>query len=311
MQVHRTIEQLPEFNKAVITIGTFDGVHAGHRKIIGALREEAARIGGESVLISFDPHPRKIVAPDRNLQLINTLEEKLYLLSQTGIDHTVVVPFTEAFSGLTAEQYISDFLYRKFRPRSVIIGYDHHFGKGRTGNFALLEAEAPRYGYRLIEIPPHVLNEIAVSSTKIRNALLESRVKTANALLGYPFFFEGRVVQGDQLGRTLGYPTANLDYTDADKIRLGHGVYAVEAVVAGQKRAAMLSIGNRPTLSGSGEKVEVHLLDFDRVIYGEILQVTVHRFLRAQERYASLDELVAQIRKDEAETRNFFRTDGF
>lgn len=298
MQVHRSISELPPFRNAVITIGTFDGVHEGHRKIIAALKQEAQATAGESVIITFHPHPRKIVQHDASLQLINTLDEKIELLSLQGIDHLVVVPFTTEFSEQSAESYIEHFLVNRFHPKVIIIGYDHHFGKDRRGNFSLLQEQAPRWNYRLIEIPRHVIEEIGISSTKIRKALLQSDTETANLLLGYDFFFEGLVVRGDALGRKLGYPTANLEYTDPEKIHPGHGVYAVYVDVQGEKKKGMLSIGNRPTLEKSGEKVEVNIFDFDREIYGETLRVTIRKFLRSQEKYASLDELVVQLAKD-------------
>ena len=298
MQVYRSIESLPAFKNSVITIGTFDGVHQGHRKIISALQNEARKVNGESVIITFHPHPRKIVQPENHLQLINTLEEKIELLQQAGIDHLVVVPFTANFSELTADEYIENFLIKNFSPASIIIGYDHHFGKGRTGNYKLLEDRASHYNYNLVEIPQHVLNEIAVSSTKIRNAILSSDISTANKLLGYSFFFEGLVAEGDQLGRTIGYPTANLNYTDSDKIKLGHGVYAVYANVEGERKKGMMSIGTRPTLDKTEEKVEVNLFDFDQTIYGKTMRVTVEHFLRQQEKYPSLESMVEQLHRD-------------
>ena len=298
MQVHRQLEQLPAFSNAVITIGTFDGVHEGHCKILDALKKEAAAVNGESIVITFSPHPRKIVQPDQPLQLINTPEEKAELLRKAGIDHLVVVPFTPTFSALSAEAYISDFLVRYFRPSTIIIGYDHRFGKGRSGDYRLMEDKAAVYRYKLREIPKHVLDEIAVSSTKIRNAILGSDIETANKLLGYFFFFEGEVIKGDQLGRQLGYPTANLRYNDADKIHLGHGVYAVYADVEGSRKKGMLSIGTRPTLTHSDERVEVNIFDFNGDIYGKTIRVTVAHYLRGQEKYASLDELIRQLHRD-------------
>jgi len=302
MQVHRRIENLPPFKNAVITIGTFDGVHEGHKKIISALMNEAKAVEGESVIITFDPHPRKIVRPDETLQLINTLDEKVELLGKTGIDHIVIVPFTQAFAEQTAEEYIQNFLINNFHPHSIIIGYDHHFGKGRKGDFKLLEENAPVFRYKLLEIPKHVLDEIAVSSTKIRNALLESDVETANKLLGYDFFFEGKVVEGDKLGRQLSYPTANLKYTDKEKIHLGHGVYAVYVQVNGLLKKGMLSIGNRPTLINSAEKIEVNIFDWNEEIYGATIRVIVKKFLRSQEKYNSLEELIQQLHKDKEES---------
>ncbi|RZK12562.1 MAG: bifunctional riboflavin kinase/FAD synthetase [Flavobacterium sp.] len=298
MQVYRSIDQLPDFKNSVITIGTFDGVHQGHQKIISALKKEAAKMQGESVIITFHPHPRRIVNPQYHLQLINTLDEKIDLLRQAGIDHLVVVPFTEDFSEQSADEYIENFLIKNFHPASIIIGYDHHFGKDRIGNYKLLEEKAEHFKYNLVEIPQHLLNEIAVSSTKIREAILASDIVTANQLLGYSFSFEGTVVQGDQLGRTIGYPTANLQYTDEDKIRLGHGVFAVYAEVAGIRKKGMMSIGTRPTLNKSEEKVEVNIFDFDDTIYGQKMRVTVEHFLRGQEKYLSLDVMKDQLHKD-------------
>lgn len=295
MQVHRSTENLPLFTNAVITIGTFDGVHEGHKKIIDALIREARSVQGEAVIITFHPHPRKIVRPNEHLQLINTLDEKIELLEKTGIDHLVIVPFNHSFANQTADEYISNFLVAKFRPHTIIIGYDHHFGKDRQGNFMLLAREADQYNYRLLEIPKYILQEAAVSSTQIRRALLNSNIETANKLLGYDFFFEGIVIRGDQLGRKLGYPTANLDYTDFDKIHLGHGVYAAYAEVDGDRYKGMLSVGNRPTLQNSNERVEINLFDFDRDIYGENIRVIVKNYLRGQEKYSSLEELTTQL----------------
>jgi riboflavin kinase/FMN adenylyltransferase len=298
MQVHRSIDELSPFKNAVITIGTFDGVHQGHRKIIEALKNEARKAKGESVIITFNPHPRKILNRNENLHLINTLDEKIMLLDETDIDHLVIVPFTREFADQPADDYMKNFLISKFHPHTIIIGYDHHFGKDRQGNFRLLEKEASIYGYHLKEIPKYILDEVAVSSTKIRKALKDSDVDTANKLLGYEFFFEGSVIKGDQLGRQLGYPTANLLYNDADKIHLGHGVYAVRVLIKNQWLKGMLSIGNRPTLDQSDEKIEVNIFDWNDEIYGETIRIVVSKYLRPQEKYPTLEMLVQQLEKD-------------
>jgi riboflavin kinase/FMN adenylyltransferase len=298
MQVHYDIERLPHFRNAVVTIGTFDGVHSGHQHILSALKEEAARTGGETVVITFDPHPRKIVQPQASLELITTLSEKAALLETRGIDHLVVVPFTAAFASQEAEDYVSSFLVDRFHPHTLIIGYDHRFGKGRSGGYELLEQLQERYGYRLIEIPQQLLHSIAISSTKIRTSLKQSDVATANELLGYPYFFEGTVVHGDKIGRTIGYPTANLQYTDSDKIRLGEGVFAAKAFLGDRVIGGMLSIGKRPTLNDVIERVEINLFDFDEEIYGSTLRIEVHQYLRAQEKYDSLDALKEQLHRD-------------
>jgi riboflavin kinase/FMN adenylyltransferase len=302
MQVHRSIESLPPFRNAVITIGTFDGVHLGHKKVISALVQEAKSADGESVIITFDPHPRKIVNSTEHLQLINTLQEKIDLLQDKGVDHMVIVPFTASFSEQKAEAYIQDFLVKRFHPHTIIIGYDHHFGKNRKGNYQLLEQKAATFNYRLKEIPKHVLNEIDISSTKIRKAILASDITTANRLLGYEYFFEGMVIQGDKMGRQLGYPTANLKYTNEDKIHLGEGVYAVYVKVKGEEKKGMMSIGTRPTFNDTSEKVEVNIFDFDADIYGAVLSVRVKQYLRPQEKYDTIEALIAQIDKDKTDS---------
>lgn len=302
MKVHYGIEGLPQFKNAVLTIGTFDGVHYGHQKIIDALIGESDRVDGETVLLTFHPHPRKIIQPQTSLQLINTLNERLELLQKKGLDHLVVVPFTKAFSELTGEEYLEQFLVKNFHPRSIIIGYDHHFGKNRSGNFSLLEKGQAAWNYTLIEIPKYLLDEISVSSTQIRKALTSGDVAAANKLLAYAYFFEGEVVQGDQLGRKLGFPTANLIYTDKDKIRLGEGVYAVKVSVNGLQRQGMLSIGKRPTLNDVNERIEVNIFDFNENIYGHTIKIYVEAFLRKQEKYDSLEELKAQIALDKKES---------
>ena len=298
MKVHRDLNSLPQFLNTVITIGTFDGVHKGHQKIINTVIEEAKNSGGESIVITFHPHPRKIVDPTASLQLINTLEEKIILLREKGIDHLVVVPFDSKFASLSPEEYIDSFLVKNFNPHKIVIGYDHHFGKGRKGNYQLLEAEKHKWNYQVIEVPKHLVDEIAISSTNIRDAVLNSKIDIANRLLGYDFFFTGRVIHGDKLGRTIGYPTANLNYTDEDKIRLGEGVYAALADVRGKHLKGMLSIGKRPTLNDTEIRVEINLFDFEADIYDEEITVFVKTYLRPQEKYNNLEELKLQLSED-------------
>src|SRR5215213_8497483 len=212
MQVHRNIDALPHIEDAVVTIGTFDGVHEGHKQIISQLRDEARQVNGQTVLITFHPHPRKVLSNDsKPIQLINTLDEKIELLAGQGLDHLVVVPFTKEFSNLSADEYINDFLIGKFHPHTVIIGYDHRFGHDRKGDYLLLEKYAAHADFRLKEIPAYVIDSLTVSSTRIREAIRSGNIHTANELLGYDFFFEGKVIEGNKLGRTLGYPTANLE----------------------------------------------------------------------------------------------------
>ncbi|HEY6974794.1 MAG TPA: riboflavin biosynthesis protein RibF, partial [Chitinophagaceae bacterium] len=226
MQVHRNIFNLPVFKNAVVTIGTFDGVHTGHQQIIAQLKQEATAISGETVIITFHPHPRKIVS-EKKFLILNTLEEKIHLLKEKGVDHLVVVPFDEKFAHQSAEEYVTNFLFEKFHPHTVIIGYDHRFGKDRQGDYHLLENYGKKLGFTVKEIPEHLLHKVIVSSTRIREALIVGDVATANEYLGYDYFFEGIVVDGDKLGRQLGYPTANLKIEDHEKLIPGNGIYAV------------------------------------------------------------------------------------
>jgi riboflavin kinase/FMN adenylyltransferase len=303
MKVHIDIEKLPVFTRAVVTIGTFDGVHHGHRQVLAKLTEKAKEVGGESVIITFHPHPRKVVASAiLGIRLINTLEERIKLLSSLSVDHVVVVPFTDAFANLTADQYIVDFLVKRFQPHTIITGYDHQFGRDRSGNFQLLQQMAATHGYQLEEIPKHVLEHISISSTRIREALLHSEIEKANRLLGYAFFFTGIVVHGNKIGRTIGYPTANLRVEDSEKIVPGNGIYAVYAQPQHYDRAlkGMMSIGFRPTVDGKNRVIEVNLFGFDEDIYDQQLTVYVHRYLRSEKKFENLPALVEQLHIDKA-----------
>lgn len=304
MQVHRNIQQLPAFRKAIVTIGTFDGVHLGHGKIIGQLKAAAARAGGETVIITFHPHPRRIVGKTAQaVQLLNTLSEKIDLLEAAGIDHLVVVPFTPDFAALTPVQYIEDFLVRRFQPHTIIIGYDHRFGQNRAGDFHLLETYAAKGAFELLEIPAQVLETAAISSTRIREALLAGATELAANLLGYPYFFEGLVVKGNQLGRQIGFPTANLALTDNEKLIPANGVYAVLVQVVNQSikdapLKGMMNIGVRPTVDGLNRVIEVNIFDFEGDLYGQTIRVTLMHRLRAEQKFAGLDALKTQLQLD-------------
>ena len=303
MIVHKDLAHLPVFTNAVITIGTFDGVHTGHQQIIALMTREASRIKGETIIITFHPHPRKVIDVSKDpVFLLNTLDEKIELLQQFGIDHLVVVPFTEAFSNQSAESYINDFLVKTFHPNTIIIGHDHHFGKNRTGNYDLLEAMAPENNYTVKEIPVHVLKNITISSTKIRQALLSSDPATANEYLGYDYFFSGTVIEGNKLGRTIGFPTANIVTADANKLIPGNGVYAVlvERSNTTEKKIlkGMMNIGVRPTVDGANRMIEVNIFDFDEKIYGSILKVYIKKRLRQEQKFVGLDALKLQLAND-------------
>ena len=302
MTVYTNIEQLPVFNNAVITIGTFDGVHFGHLQLLELMKSAAKKVNGETILITFHPHPRKIIGAHKApIYLLNTLDEKIALLEKHGIDHLVIVPFTEKFAQQLAEDYIADFLVNTFHPHTIIIGHDHRFGKDRTGDILLLKTKAPEFGYEVKEIPGYMLKDITISSTKIREALLNGNISTAHDLLGYDYFFTGKIVKGNQLGRTIGYPTANLQIVDENKLIPGNGVYAV--VVTNEKltinrQGGMMNIGFRPTVEGNKRMVEVNIFDFDQIIYGETLTITLKKYLRSEVKFNGLDELKKQLAKD-------------
>ena len=273
-------------------------MHSGHKHILDQLKSEAKNILGETVIVTFHPHPRKIVSHTHKVQLLNTLEEKIELLSDEGIDHLVVTPFDEAFAEQSAEGYIKDFLVQRINPHTIIIGYDHRFGKNREGNYLMLEQYAETLGFVVKEISEKVLNEVAVSSTRIRKALLVGDVETANTLLGYDYFFEGNVIEGNQLGRTLGYPTANIAIKNHEKLIPGNGVYAVKIKIGEDCFKGMMNIGYRPTVDGSRLAIEVNIFDFDRDIYHTKIRVYVKYFLRAEQKFSGLNALKAQLARD-------------
>lgn len=299
MAVHFNIEGLPEFKKAVLTIGTFDGVHLGHKAILHEVVKHAHEVNGESVLITFEPHPRKLIFPNQQLKLLTPLREKIELVSEEGIAHIVVVPFTRDFSNLTADQYIEDFLVKHFHPESIVIGYDHHFGYDRTGNIDLLKKYADKFGYRVFEISAQLIDQAAVSSTKIREALTDGRVADAAHMLGRHYSLNGSVTGGAKLGRTIGYPTANLLPEDPEQLVPANGVYAIHARWNDTSYNGMLNIGHRPTVEKDVKlHIEAHLFDFDNDIYDEQLEILFIARLRDEQKFPSLDALKEQLHRD-------------
>jgi riboflavin kinase / FMN adenylyltransferase len=302
MKLHQDIDHLPEFNNAVVTIGTFDGVHLGHRKIIAQLKSEAKRISGETVIITFHPHPRTIVRTINNVKLITTIEERIHLLSEAGIDHLVIVPFTQQFSELEPRDYVEVFLKKKCNPAIVIIGYDHKFGRQRKGDYKLLEDFSAKGYFELKEIPAQVINDSTVSSTLIRESIERGEIEKANELLGYEFNFEGEVVKGDQRGRTIGYPTANLEILNDEKIVPANGVYAVNIAMNDNRSfKGMMNIGVRPTVDGTRRTIEVNIFDFEEDLYGKLVRIFVKSFLREERKFSGIEELKSQLAKDKLE----------
>ena len=310
MKIHRDLNNFYAQNP-VLTVGTFDGVHLGHRKIIARLHDLAKDINGESVIFTFDPHPRKIVAPaETNLRLLTTLDEKIELFEQSGIDHLIIYPFTPEFAQLTYEEFVEQILVGQIHTKSLVVGYDHKFGKGRQGDFEFLKNCADRLGFQIEKLDVLLMNESNISSTKIREAIQIGDFDTANAYLGYPFALHGTVVEGQKLGRLIQFPTANIEASDPDKIIPGYGVYAVQAKVLNQTYIGMLNIGSRPTVNHNADQrtVEVNLFDFDSDIYGEHLELIFFRKLREEQKFDSLDALKEQLAKDRVDTVAFFQT---
>jgi len=302
MKVHYDLQNLPEFKGAVITTGAFDGVHKGHQQIINRMKHIASSIDGETIIITFHPHPRKITSsvPGEIKQLTN-LQERIQLLETAGIDHLVVVKFDHRFSNMSAEEYIKDFLVDRFHPQYILVGYDHRFGSGRVGDFALLEKQGIVYGYKAEEMPEQMVDDEIVSSTLIRNNILDKNIHQANNLLGYPYCFEGIVIRGNQLGRTIGFPTANLHINDEEKLIPSNGVYAVKVkgmATQGKVLSGMMNIGVRPTVDGQKKVIEVNIFDFDQDIYEQALTVYVYEFIRGEQKFNGLDALKAQLAND-------------
>src|SRR5579872_5628984 len=292
MKIYNSIEEFKPVKNAVVTIGTFDGVHLGHRKIISRITELAKDIGGESVILTFFPHPRMILHPeDQDIKMINTMPEKAELLAQLGVDHLIITPFTRDFSNQSPDEYIKNILVDKIGTKKIVIGYDHRFGKDRQGSLTELQQLAPVYGYDVIEIPEQDIHDVAVSSTRIRKALLNDEIELANEFLGYPFFITGKVNRGDQIGRTIGYPTANILIEENYKLVPSDGIFAVKVYVDGEAHKGMGYIGHRPTINGMTRNIEVNILDFDRDIYSQPIKMELLHFVRGDMKFDSLEEL--------------------
>jgi len=296
-----------EFNAvektSIVTIGTFDGVHIGHKEIIKSLVKNAHSNEDKSVILTFYPHPRLILQQGIDLKLITTLQEKISLLEKTGLDYLIIEPFTKEFSRLTALDFVRDILVRELKMKKLVIGYDHHFGRNREGNFEQLQEYGKVYGFEVEEIPAQDIQNISVSSTKIRKALEEGNIEKANIYLGYEFMITGRVIHGRGLGTKWNYPTINIQLEEKYKLIPKAGVYIVKTILNNMNVFGIMNIGFRPTVGGKHQTIEVHLLDYNADLYGANIQVQLFYRLRDEQKFSSVDKLITQIKQDEKKAR--------
>jgi riboflavin kinase/FMN adenylyltransferase len=299
MQIFEDFSEVTHNDNTIITLGTFDGIHMGHKEIIEAVVQKVSEFGGRSLLITFSPHPRKVIPGGNEIKLLSTLSEKKKIIETFGIDNLLVIQFTKEFSQQTPEEFVEKYLINGIGVKEIVIGYNHHFGKGRGGNIEILKKKGREIGFKVTEVPECKIDDIIVSSTKIRKALVAGDIVKANKMLGRFYSFEGVVVQGDKRGRELGFPTANLLVENEDKLLPATGIYAAECVVEEEKHNALLNIGSRPTFHEAGEIIpEVYIIDFNKKIYNQTVQVNVVEWIRGEEKFSSAEELVKQMRKD-------------
>jgi riboflavin kinase/FMN adenylyltransferase len=308
MELHRGLDSFPKNKGSVITIGTFDGLHIGHQKILQSVCEQARCKELPSVLLTFYPHPRRVLFPDQPLALIQTQEEKLAKLEALGLDHVVILEFSTIFAKLSAAQFVQDILINGLAAHTVIIGYDHQFGHDRQGNLAFLRSYEAKGFFEVQEIPAEQIDEVYVSSSKIRHAIQEGQMELAHSYLGKPFQISGFVSRGLQNGRTIGFPTANLMLTETEKILPADGVYAVSAIVRGEMRFGMMNIGWRPTIheTKNTRKLEVHFFDFTADIYEAYIALNLHARIRSEQKFENLAALKLQLQQDELNIRSYF-----
>ncbi|MBT8286231.1 MAG: bifunctional riboflavin kinase/FAD synthetase [Flavobacteriaceae bacterium] len=301
-----TVQSISKYDKnqaSVITIGTFDGVHIGHKLILERLINDARLHNRVAAVLTFFPHPRMVLQKDSDLKLLNTIEEKKKILEELGIDYLIIQPFTKTFSRLSATSFVRDMLVNALHAKKIIIGYDHRFGRNRNANINDLIAFGNALDFEVEEIPAQEIEAVAVSSTKIRNALLEGDVATANAYLGYSYMLSGKIIKGKGLGRQLGYPTANLRIKETYKLIPKNGAYVIESHLKGRKVYGMMNIGYNPTVDGENQSIEIHFLDFEEDLYNQYLQVNILEWIREEQKFNTLDELKEQLHKDQITTR--------
>ncbi|KGO90925.1 bifunctional riboflavin kinase/FAD synthetase [Flavobacterium subsaxonicum] len=307
MKIFNSIQEFSAAKKTVVTLGTFDGVHKGHKSILEKLIKSSKQTGCQSVVLTFFPHPRMVLQQNTDIKLLNTITEKAYLLEQCGIDNLIIHPFSHEFSRLTAEEFVKNILVDSLNICKIIIGHDHRFGRNRTADINDLIRFGHEYNFEVEQITALEVNAVSVSSTKIRHALADGDIATANRFLGYPYCLTGTVTSGKQLGRTIGFPTANISIAEDYKQIPAHGVYAVSSVINGKTVLGMMNIGTRPTVDGTTETIEAHFFDFDADIYNQTIKVSLHHRLRAEHKFESFDALKQQLEIDRIQTKAFFK----
>lgn len=313
MHIHYDLDNFKALNP-VVAIGTFDGVHLGHREVISELKRLSTLLGGESVILTFEPHPRTIIAPDEDsLRLLSTKNEKIDLIEKTGIDHLVIYPFTKAFSNLSYDEFVAKILVGSMKISSLVVGYDHRFGKGRKGDFNSLEMLSKSLGFKIEHLSGLLVDSKVVSSTKIRLALGEGNISRANQFLGYHYSLTGKVIEGNQIGRKIGFCTANIEVSDRYKMVPGDGVYAVMAETDGKRYKGMLNIGFRPTITSNADhrSIEVHIFDFDKDIYNTVITLFFVDKIRDEQKFADIEQLKEQLIKDRSSSLNILSKGNF
>lgn len=307
LKIYQSLNEFKPSRKTIVTLGTFDGVHLGHNVILDKICNTAKQENLESVLLTFFPHPRLIVSNDSEIKMLNTMAEKAKLLKQKGIQNFIIHPFDKLFSELSPREFVAQILVKQLNIQKIIIGYDHKFGKNRAADFNDLIAFGKEFGFEVEEIPAKQVDEVAVSSTKIRHSLLEGNISLANDYLGYSYMLSGIVIKGNQLGRTIGFPTANIEVSENYKLIPKNGVYIVSAIVNNQTIFGMMNIGIKPTLGDNVPTIEVHLLDFSEDIYGQEIQVNVIERLRDEQKFESFEALKSQLEIDKTNTLDYFK----
>ncbi len=305
MKTFNSINSYVSSQKAIITIGTFDGVHIGHQKILLKLSQISKSENCQSVVLTFFPHPRMVLQHDNTIKLLNTLEEKVKLLEQLSIDNLIIHSFDKEFSQLSAADFVKNILVDQLKVQKIVIGYDHRFGRNRTADISDLIQFGMQYDFEIEQIAVEEIEAIAVSSTKIRNALLEGDIETATNYLGYNYSITGKVVKGKQLGRTIGFPTANIEINEAYKLIPKKGVYIVSSFIENQLVYGIMNIGNRPTLNGDTQTIEVHFLNFNKDIYNQNIEIVFIKYIREEVKFKSLADLKTQITKDQSFAINY------